>query len=285
MVDDATLFDWLRYYARVILLLFLLGAGASAALYRAYPPDYTAGTIIVSTGTAIPPRSFGSVAIAVSRSSEVFERASEALGVTERSREFFQDHSEVISVPGSNVMVVAGRARDAQGARRISHEMSRAVADVLKKRTGDQIQVFPRPDRTEALEGFSLPVAVCVGGASGLIAGIALSVALYRQRRPVLSMFRAAFLLGAGEIAIYEANVRARLFWLRRKRVLERTALNLRHSPDYSEDEQLGGRAAKSRERALVAAHAGTPERELILQAFPVDPIPDLDRPQLLWVQ
>jgi hypothetical protein len=281
-MDDARLFDWLRYYARVILLLLVLGAGGSALAYSAYPPDATAGTIIVNTGTTIPPRSFGSVAIAVSRSSEVHERAAESLGVTEPLREFFQRHSEVVSVPGSNVMVVLGKARSQGEASRISSEVSRAVAGVLQDQTGDLIRMFRRSDRIEGLQGLSFSVAVSLGGTAGLLAGIALSVAFYRQRRPVLSMSRALRLLGAGTIVVYDAKKISRLAWLHPHRPRERAARELRSSPSSQKDFKSGEEGKSDGQGFIVVAHAGTRERDLMLESDAVEAI--AGRPQLLWV-
>lgn len=285
-VDDATLFDWLRYYARVILLVGALGACLAGLVYMTNPRQYEAGTIMVSTGTSVPPRSFGSVAIVLSDSSVVLDSAGEKLGLTLPVRDFFRQYSEVISVPGSNVMLVVGRAEDADEARSISQAMSDALAEAFEERTDHQVRTFARPERTEVLEGFSLPVTLALGGTAGLFAGVALSVALYRRRRPVLSLLRAASILDAEQVAIYDPKGQAKLSRLRPRQALERVARNLRYRlEDPSETAQFARGGLQDPSERVVVAHVATPERELVLQGMAGAAASTSNRPKLLWIR
>jgi hypothetical protein len=286
-VDDAALFDWLRYYARVILLSAVVGACLAALVYLAEPHEYEAGTIMVSTGASVPPRSFGSVAIVLANSSAVYESAGEQLELTEPPRDFFRRHSEVLSVPGSNVMLVVGRDENADEARRISQAMSGALTEAFEERADHQVETFARPERTEVLKGFSLPVTLALGSVAGLLAGLAISVVLYRRRRPVLSLLRAASLSDAREVAIYDPKGQSKLSRWRPKHSLERLARNLRYrlndpseTGHFFSDDEYG-----VSDEAVIVAHIATPERELLLQGMATEAVAELKPPKLLWIR
>lgn len=284
-MDDATLFDWLRYYARVILLVTGLGACLSGLVYLVNPPEYEAGTIMVSTGTSIPPRSFGSVAIVLSSSSAVYENAGDELGLIDHARDFFRAHSEVISVPGSNIMLVVGRDENADEARGISQAVSGALAEAFEEQTDHQVATFGRPDRTEALEGFSLPVTLALGGVAGLLVGVAQSVVLYRHRRPVLSLLRAVSLLDVRQVAIFDSKGQTKRSRLRPKHSLEMVARNLRYRlDDPGETGHFPTDDRDSNERVIVA-HTATSERELLLQGLAVEAMSSPKPPKLLWIR
>jgi hypothetical protein len=286
-VDDATLFDWLRYYARVIVLITAAGALFAGFVYLVNPREYEARTIMVSTGASIPPRSFGSVAIVLSRSSAVYDDAAERLGTTGTNSDFFRIHSEVISVPGSNVMLVVGRAENAAEAREISQALAGALAEAFEERAGNEIQTFARPERSESRQGFSIPVTIALGGVAGFLAGLAVAIVLYRRRRPVLSLLRASSMLGARQVAIFDPKGHMRMSRLRPNRSLELVARNLRYR---LEDPSETGHFTKSQsvgdtDEYVVVAHKATPERELVLYGLTATAVPASHGPKLLWIR
>jgi hypothetical protein len=201
--EEGLLFEWIRHYASLILLLLVLGTVLAFTYVKVFPPKSEAWTIIVEPPNAnITPRQLGPVVQAVFRSEAVYLPVMRELRVRESPTSFLKGSVDLLPIPDSRFFIVVGRSPDARRAARISDAMARSLLKVFKDRGISQFSMFDRPQPATVRRGLPPPVAAALGGAIGLWLGLALSLIHFLVLRPVLSFRRALALVGANGGAI-----------------------------------------------------------------------------------
>jgi hypothetical protein len=207
MLDDQSLFVWIRYYAAVVLLCLLGGAIAGGLYAGLLPRRHSAATIVVESGTSIGPRQLGPVAETVFASADVYAPAMRDLALSLPPREFLERIAELRPVPETNLLLVIGRAGNLRRAEAISEVMAASLVKALNDQTeSEDFRIFSGPDPTSLGEGTSAGVAFVISALVGFWSGVAGSIIHFRFRRPVLTFDRALGLSGAGRATFVDGK-------------------------------------------------------------------------------
>jgi hypothetical protein len=203
MDDDALLFDWIRHYASLVLLLTVAGVIAALGFTRIVPPREEAWTILVeSPNASITPRQLGPVANAIFRSPAVYGPVMRQLRLNESPSLFLGRSVDLLPIPDSRFLIVVGRSSDPKMAERISGAMAASLLKAFKDRGISELTTFDRPHPATVRSGLQTPLAAALGGVIGMWLGLGLSLLHYRFRRPVLSFRRALALAGTEWAAV-----------------------------------------------------------------------------------
>jgi hypothetical protein len=201
--DDAFLFDWIRHYASLVLVLTFAGVIAALGVTRIFPPREEAWTILVeSPNASITPRQLGPVANAIFHSQAVYGPVMRQLGLNESPSVFLGRSADLLPIPDSRFLIVVGRSSDPKMAARISGAMATSLLNAFKDRGISELTTFDRPHPATVRSGLQPPLAAALGGIIGLWLGLGLSLLHYRFRRPVLSFRRALALAGTEWAAV-----------------------------------------------------------------------------------
>jgi hypothetical protein len=189
MDSDALVLRWLAHYVPSILLLALAGAVAAAAYLDVKPVQHEGWSIVIETNNEIPALQLGNVAEAVFLTQKVYGPAMRALHMKESPFAFLKNTVELRPVPGTNSLIVVGRAADVRTAERISSAMADSLINAFADRTPKARFVRfgsaqPAPVSTRLSPAFG----VSLGAAIGLWLGLALAVIHYRWRKPALTL-------------------------------------------------------------------------------------------------
>jgi hypothetical protein len=203
MDEEGFLFDWLRHYASLVLLLLFAGIVTALLYVRIVPPRQEAWTILVESPTAsITPRQLGPVADAVFHSEAVYLPVMRQLKVRDSPQRFLRRSVDLLPIPDSRFLIVVGRSSDPRRAAQISEAMAQSLLKAFKDRGISEFSIFDRPHPATVRSGLPPPLAAALGGSIGLWLGLAFSLFHYRVRRPVLSFRRALVLAGTDRAAV-----------------------------------------------------------------------------------
>ena len=201
------LFDWIRHYAALIVLVVTVGAVGAFAYLQVFPPRSEAWSLVVETGTGIPARQLGPVADAVFHSAAVYQPVMQQLGVVGSPESFLSGSTDLRPVPGTNTLIVVGRSNSLARAVQISNAMAASLVQVFHVRAGlGGFTVFSEAEPAPIREAIPLRQAILLGGGFGLWIGLGLAALHYRVRRPMLSPEVALRMTGPEPLAVLERN-------------------------------------------------------------------------------
>jgi hypothetical protein len=207
MLDDLSLFVWIRYYAALVVLCLVGGVTAGGIYAVLIPKNLSAATIVVESGTSIAPRQLGPVAETLFASADVYGPAMRNLALSLPPREFLEQTAELRPVPETNLLLVIGRAGNLRRAEAISEAMAVSLVDALNDQTeSEDFRIFSGPDPTPLGSGVSPEVAFVITALAGFWLGVAGSIVHFRFRRPVLTFDRALELSGAGRATFVDGK-------------------------------------------------------------------------------
>jgi len=232
--NDRLLFDWVRYYAFMVVVLTAFGLVGSALWAQVDPRVHEAWTVIVQTDPTVPARQLDTVSVVIFNSPAVYETAMEELGIRGDRESFQEENIELRPVPDSGALIVAGRAAVPERAEEISLVTARALIDALESRSELDLLGPPGSPQPPALSrnrfelalfkplGEPQPVAVtgslspvlrtALGGLTGLLLGLIFAILHYRAKRPVMSLQRALSISDADQVMLVGER---RTGWLR----------------------------------------------------------------------
>lgn len=229
MSNDRLLFDWVRYYAFMVIVLMALGLVGAALWAQAAPRVHEAWTVIVQTDPTVPSRQLDTISVVIFNSPAVYETAMEELGIQGDRESFQEENIDLRPVPDSGALIVAGRAAVPERAEEISLVTARALIDALESRSEQDLSEQPpsinRNRSQQALFktlGAPQPVAVsgslspalrtALGGLTGFLLGLVLAILHYGAKRPVMSLQRALSISDATRVMLVGER---RTGWLR----------------------------------------------------------------------
>lgn len=207
MDDESFLFDWIRFYGAFLALLLAVGAVGSFAFVQIFPPEIEAWSLVVQTGTRIPPRQLGPVADTVFHSSVVYRPVMEKLQVSQSPQAFLAKSVDLRPVPDTNTLIVVGRSRDVKRAEQLSSEMAGSLVRAFVIGGGfEDFKVFSKAERAPVPAGISAHQAVPLGAGIAFWLGMCYAVFHYRRRSPLLNPHLAGTVSGVSRVAILEGS-------------------------------------------------------------------------------
>lgn len=225
MDDETLLFDWIRHYGSLLVLLTVAGCVLAGGLLVMTPRPFEAWSVVIQTGDQIPPVQLGPASQAIFRSEAVYGPAMRELGIQESPERFLRERAELRPVPETNALIIIGRAGDPASATSIADAMTDSFISGLRARALAQ---FTRFGRTAPVRrGPAASAALALGAAVGFWVALGVAVVHFRVKRPVLSLSRALAIAPSDQITVLEGTGRPWLGILRRLRSWKRTAGNL----------------------------------------------------------
>ncbi len=190
MDEDRSLFAWLRHYLAMILLLTAIGAAGGWIYTKVVPARQEAWTIVLETGEAIGPLQLGAVAQAVFNSANTYAPVLNAYRPGVSPQQFLGRDVQLLPIPGSNAMIVIGRAGSFDEASRMSSAMATSMVRTFASKGFPKFTTFA-PQHPTGTTHSSEATIVLISAAVGLWVGVGAAVIHYRTRRPVLALGRA----------------------------------------------------------------------------------------------
>lgn len=225
MSSDRLLFDWVRHYAFLVVVLTVFGLVGAALWAQTAPRVHEAWTVIVQTDPTVPSRQLDTVSVVIFNSPAVYETAMEELDIRGDRESFHEENVDLRPVPDSGALIVAGRAASPERAEEISLVTAQALIDALESRSERDLpapfgrnsfepglfETLGDPQPSAVTGNLSPAVRTALGGLTGFLVGLVLAIVHYGARRPVMSLQRALSISGADRVILVGERKR----WLR----------------------------------------------------------------------
>lgn len=290
--DDGLLFDWLRHYAVLILLVACIGISGAVFYLANRSVRSEAWTLTLAQDTEdINSRQFDALADAIFQSRAVWLPATKQLGVA-NAREFLRDQVDLRPIADSPGLYVVGRSNTLKEASRISDIMTQSFVETFNEsQEGPRLVVLGEPEPARIRGFISRPVLLILGAAVGLWLGICYATLHYRFKRPVLSLRRAARLAGASRVTVLDGKGFRRLGILRTTRAWKDNDVNRSRMAHLSPRDGSGESPQElGRQPQIVIGHSASNETDLSVAGSHPSTEGDLaegePRPiELIWIR
>jgi hypothetical protein len=199
--------EWLRHYLAPVVLFIAVGASLAAVWGVLQLRGTEMWSIVVDTQQALPARQLGVVAETLFRAESTYQRAMSELRMEGPPSDLY-DIVELKAVPDSRLLIVTAHSHDRDRATQAADAMAKSLAQALDEAGYANFEVLGTPQPAPVSSNISVPVLVMIGAVFGTMIGLAVVTLVYRGRRPVLALRRAAVLVGPAHIVSMPGRAR-----------------------------------------------------------------------------
>jgi hypothetical protein len=278
MSGERLLLPWLRHYAAVLIALLTVGLVAGAVYAVEGPRDQESAVLLLYQGHALGPLQLPTLAPVVFRSPTVYEPTMRALGMSGPPDTLYE-RVFVRPVPDTTTILVVGRSRSAPTAAVIASTAAENLVSTFDH-LGFQFAVVGEPLPSGIPVGPSRKVILVASALIGLWLGLALSLAHFHIRRPVLTLDRARGIVRPAKLMTIPAPASPVMKWKKMDpHVLEARAGELATENGPSTVEMIIPRDQRTSERrgpdpageAILLSRAGSEEAAQAWTVFVCD--------------
>jgi hypothetical protein len=258
--DDDLLFDWLAHYGALMVLVVVVVVSVAAATWATFaPPSAETWSIVADSAQNVPARQLGVVGEALFQTEDTYAEAMATLGMTGDPAQLYRLVS-LRFVPESRLLIVAARTDDINTASAAASATAQALVHAFERTGYNGLQVLGPPQPAPITSELSVPALGLASTATAIILALAIAIISYRVRRPVLTLHRAAALLGPDAVASIPGRRHLLGALRRRPPAISRQAARLASSRLRGPGISLDTPGLPERDRRRLATSLGLPE-------------------------
>ena len=197
--EDGLLADWLAHYAALMVLIVLIVTVLATTWATLTIPGTEMWTIVVDTTQQAHARQLGVVGEALCKAENTFTEAMKQLGLT-GSPDPLYAMVRLRAVPESRMLIVTARADDIYTASTTSDAMAQALVHAFERSGYTGMRILGAPQSAPIPSGLEPPIVALVAAVLAISLGLAVAIASYRIRRPVIALERAVAIVSPGSV-------------------------------------------------------------------------------------